>query len=193
MKGSAARKTLPLLDDENIGHEGRVESDHHQSVKVWLRLLSCSTQIETEIRRRLRTEFGMTLARFDFLAQLHRHPEGLRMNALSKFLMVTGGNVTGLTDELEKEGLVTRIAELADRRSSRVALTAKGRATFEKIALVHERWVVELFSGVSVPQRDQLHDLLGRLRVQLNQNLNPQPSNPLAPDPGTSSNKNAAD
>jgi len=187
MKGNTAREAMPLLDDENIGLEGRVESDHHQSLKVWLRLLSCSTQIETEIRKRLRTEFGITLARFDFLAQLHRHPEGLRMSALSKFLMVTGGNVTGLTDELEKEGLVTRVAEAADRRSSRVALTAKGRTMFETIASVHEGWVVELFSGVSVPQRVQLHDLLGRLRVQLNQNL----STPFVSDKGTA--KGAAD
>jgi len=177
MKGNAVPETSPLLDAASIGLEGRVESDHHQSLKVWLRLLSCSTQIETEIRKRLRAEFGITLARFDFLAQLHRHPEGLRMNALSKFLMVTGGNVTGLTDELEKEGLVTRFAEVADRRSSRVALTPKGRAMFETIASVHEGWVVELFSGVSIPQRAQLHDLLGRLRVQLNHSLShPQAS-----------------
>ena len=167
MKRASRGELLPLLDAGSIGLEGRVASDDHQSLKVWLRLLSCSTQIETEIRKRLRAEFGMTLARFDYLAQLQRHAGGLRMNALSRYLMVTGGNVTGLTDELEKEGLVERIAEPDDRRSFRVSLTRKGERLFEKIAAVHETWVVSIFAGMSLPQKAQLHDLLGRLRVQL--------------------------
>jgi DNA-binding MarR family transcriptional regulator len=167
MKRAARSELAPLLDDENIGLEGRVAVDDHQSLQVWLRLLSCSNQIETEIRKRLRIEFGMTLARFDYLAQLHRHADGLRMSALSRYLMVTGGNVTGLTDELEKEGLVERVAEPEDRRSVRVSLTKKGRRLFEKIASVHEGWVVAIFAGMSAPQKVQLHDLLGRLRVQL--------------------------
>jgi len=167
MKRATRQELRPLLDDENIGLEGRMAADDHQSLKVWLRLLSCSTQIETEIKKRLRAEFGMTLARFDYLAQLHRHPGGLRMSALSRFLMVTGGNVTGLTDELEKEGLVERVAERDDRRSYRVSLTRKGRRLFAKIAAVHETWVISFFAGISAPQKGQLLDLLGRLRVQL--------------------------
>ncbi len=158
---------MPFLDDANIGFEGRMASDDHQSLKLWLRLLSCSTQIETEIRKRLRTEFGMSLARFDYLAQLHRHPDGLRMNALSKFLMVTGGNVTGLTDELEKEELVERVAEPGDRRSYRVSLTRKGSKLFEKIAALHEVWVVGFFAGMSASEKKQLQSLLGNLRVQV--------------------------
>ena len=167
MKRASRGEVLPLLGDASIGLEGRVASDDHQSLKVWLRLLSCSTQIETEIRKRLRAEFGMTLARFDYLAQLHRHAEGLRMSALSRYLMVTGGNVTGLTDELVKEGLVERSADAGDRRSWRVSLTRKGRRVFEKIAAVHETWVVAIFAGMALAQKAQLHELLGRLRVQL--------------------------
>ncbi len=164
---NAARKKplTPLLDDQSIGLEGRVVSDDHQSLKLWLRLLSCSTQVETVIRKRLRTEFGMTLARFDYLAQLHRHTEGLGMSALSRFLMVTGGNVTGLTDQLEKEGWVERTAEPGDRRSFRICLTVTGRKQFEKVAVTHERWVIETFSGVNAAHREQLHELLGQLRV----------------------------
>ncbi len=167
MKRASKSELIPLLGDESIGLEGRIASDDHQSLKVWLRLLSCSTQIETEIRKRLRAEFGMTLARFDYLAQLHRNPAGLRMSALSRFLMVTGGNVTGLTDELEKEGLVERTAEPEDRRSYRVSLTQKGSKLFDEIASVHEAWVVAIFAGMTLPQKAQLQDLLGRLRVQL--------------------------
>jgi DNA-binding MarR family transcriptional regulator len=99
------------------------------------------------------------------LAQLHRHPEGLRMNTLSSHLMVTGGNVTGLTDELEKEGFVSREADPTDRRSRRVALTQQGRHAFEAIATVHEAWVMELLGGISTAEQKQLHGLLGRLRL----------------------------
>ncbi len=162
-------QTAPLLDDERIGLEGRLAADDHPLLKVWLRLLSCSHQVETEIRKRLRAEFGMTPARFDYLAQLHRHPGGLRMSALSRFLMVTGGNVTGLTDELEKNGLVERLPEPDDRRSFRVSLTRKGVRLFVKIAAAHERWVVDIFAAMSAPHRTQLHNLLGRLRVQVDE------------------------
>ena len=167
MKRAGKQEITPLLDDQAIGLEARSLSDDHLSLRLWLRLLACSTDIETEIRRRLRAQFGITLARFDYLAQLHRHTDGLRMSALSRYLMVTGGNVTGLTDELEKDGLVQRDAEPGDRRSVRVALTPKGRKVFERMASEHEGWVVELFGSVAEAERHQLYDLLGRLRVQL--------------------------
>ena len=174
MKRAAQQEVAPLLDEQSIGLEARTAHDDHLSLKLWLRLLACSTDIETEIRKRLRAEFGMTLARFDYLAQLERHPEGLRMSALSRYLMVTGGNVTGLTDELEKEGFVQRDAEPDDRRSWRVTLTPQGRKAFERIAAVHERWVVELLGGLSDDDRHRLYDLLGRLRVQLSARHEPK-------------------
>lgn len=157
----------PLLDTEAIGLEGRVSHDDHQSLKLWLRLLSCSTQVETIISRRLRQEAGITLARFDFLAQLHRHPEGLRMSVLSRYLMVTGGNVTGLADQLQQEGLVERTIDPDDRRSMRVTLTKKGRRLFETLAATHEAWIVSLFDGMDPAAMRDLYALLGRLRVQL--------------------------
>ena len=163
------RAAAPLLDHESIGLEGRVVSDDHQSLTVWLRLLSCSTQVETAIRKRLRQEAGITLARFDFMAQLHRHPGGLAMSVLSRYLMVTGGNVTGLADELEKEGLVERIMDPNDRRSSRVSLTRKGRRLFDKLAATHESWIVSMFERMGTAEMRQLYELLGRLRIQLAQ------------------------
>ena len=167
MKRATHTELQPLLGDASIGLEARMSSGDHHSLRLWLRLLSCSTDIETQIRQRLRGQFGMTLARFDYLAQLHRHPNGLRMNALSRFLMVTGGNVTGLADELEKEGLVERTADPSDRRTSRVSLTRKGRKLFDRLAAEHESWLVAMFGGMPKGDMTQLYDLLGRLRVQL--------------------------
>ena len=156
-----------LLDDHAIGLEARAGHDDHLSLKLWLRLLACSTQVETEVRQRLRERFGMSLARFDYLAQLHRHPDGLRMSTLSRYLMVTGGNVTALTDELEREGLVQRDSDPEDRRSWRLRMTASGRKAFERIAREHEQWVIELFAGVDTAQKQALYEGLGRLRVQM--------------------------
>lgn len=151
----------------DAGHEARAAETDHASLKLWLRLLACSTQIETEIRRRLRTQFGTTLPRFDYLAQLHRHPEGLRMNELSRHLMVTGGSITGLTDQLEQEGFVQREQAPEDRRAFVLRLTPAGRASFERMAAEHEGWVIELLAGLNANERLTLHGLLGRLRVTM--------------------------
>jgi DNA-binding MarR family transcriptional regulator len=156
-----------LLDDQSIGLEARVVEADHQSLKLWLRLLACSTQIEIEIRRRLRERFAVSLPRFDYLAQLHRHPEGLRMNALSRRLMVTGGSITGLTDQLEQEGYVAREPAADDRRATLLRLTASGRQAFEAMAAVHEAWIIELLGGLNATERSTLHGLLGRLRVTM--------------------------
>ena len=165
---AVASLDLPrLLGDAGIGHEARAASDDRLALRVWLRMLACSTQIETEIRRRLRARFGITLARFDYLAQLQCHPQGLRMNALSRYLMVTGGNVTGLTDELERDGLVTREEDPSDRRSFLLRLTDAGRQTFDVIAAAHESWLVELSAGVEASVLEGLYEQLGVLRVQL--------------------------
>lgn len=164
------------VNDEHLGHEARAQGDDHLDVKVWLRLLACSTEIEQYIRQRLRARFGTTLPRFDYLAQLERHPDGLRMNALSRYLMVTGGNVTGLTDQLVKDGLVERLDDLEDRRSYRVTLTPQGRADFARMAAEHEQWLTELFGGLPGADKDALYHQLGHLRQHLNATLrNPTP------------------
>jgi DNA-binding MarR family transcriptional regulator len=106
-----------LSDAQELGHEARAASGDHAVLKLWLRLLACTTQIEAEIRKRLRERFDISLARFDYMAQVYRYREGLKMRVLSRYLMVTGGNVTGLTDELEREGLVTRESSPDDRRA----------------------------------------------------------------------------
>jgi len=165
VKNDASRTQLQQADQ--LGHEARAAGDDHAALKLWLRLLATTTQVETEIRRRLRERFGISLPRFDYLAQLHRAPEGLKMKELSRQLMVTGGNVTGLTDELEREGLVERIDSPTDRRSWIVRLTPAGRSGFEAMAAEHEQWVLDLFAGLDARAVQQLHGHLGVLRVHL--------------------------
>ena len=164
-KRSTAATTL--LDDKQIGMEAGLSQKDHRAVRLWLRLLSCSTQIEQLIRNRLRVEFGTTLARFDYLAQLARHPDGLRMKSLSRYLMVTGGNVTGLTDQLVEEGMVKRTSDLEDRRALIVQMTPKGKKWFEMVAVEHEKWLDELLGRLDPKEMETLYGTLGQLRLVL--------------------------
>jgi DNA-binding MarR family transcriptional regulator len=150
-----------------VDFESRASRADHAALRLWLRLFTCSLMVERAIRARLRERYFITLARFDYLAQLERFPQGLRMQELSRRLMVTGGNVTGLTRQLAAEGLVERRMVYGDRRVQVIRLTAKGRRTFDAIAVAHERWVVELFGGLKADERDRLHALLGRLKAVL--------------------------
>ena len=141
----------------------------HTALKLWLRLLTCTTLIEASVSQRLRRGFGSTLPRFDLLAQLYRAPEGLRMSELSRRLMVTGGNVTGLADQLEHEGLLLREGVQGDRRAIRLRLTPEGQARFAEMASAHESWVVSLLSDLSTAEQRTLLTLLGKLKTGLHQ------------------------
>ena len=138
--------------------------DDHSALRIWLRLLTCTQLIERRVRSGLREEFATTLPRFDLMAQLERQRQGLKMNELSRMLMVTGGNVTTIVDQLEKEGLVERLDEPADRRAFRIRLTRSGDKTFAEMARAHEQWVVELLGGLSRREQDELLRLLAKLK-----------------------------
>lgn len=157
-------QTAELQDQELRAHE-----DHHASLRLWLRLLSCTTLIEETIRQRLRDQFDITLSRFDLMAQLERHREGLTMGELSRRMMVSGGNITVIVDQLENEQLVQRKVATTDRRSFRVLLTASGKKSFARMASAHEQWVIDLFCGLNDRQQDQLNHLLGHLKTSIHQ------------------------
>jgi DNA-binding MarR family transcriptional regulator len=162
-------KAGPKAVGMSVDAETRVHDDHHMSLRLWLRMLACTNQIENRVRQNLQSTFDTTLPRFDLMAQLERAPEGLRMSELSQRMMVTGGNVTGITDGLEKEGLVVREVDATDRRVFRVKLTAEGQKQFGRMAGEHERWVVELFGALSTRQKKQLLELLGELKRQISE------------------------
>jgi len=116
------------------------------------------------VRLRLRERFGTTLPRFDLMAQLERHPEGVKMNELSRLLMVTGGNVTAIVDQLEKEGLVERVDPPGDRRAFIIQLTRAGSRRFAEMARAHEEWVVGMLEGMSRREQDELLGLLAKVK-----------------------------
>jgi DNA-binding MarR family transcriptional regulator len=151
-----------ILDASDL--ETRLHTDHAEELRLWLRMLTCTQMIERNIRAALREKFDTTLPRFDLMSQLERAPQGLKMNELSRRLMVTGGNITGITDQLVQEGLVERLPVEGDRRAYLVRLTAAGRASFETMAHAHEAWIVQAFEGLGSKDMAQLHKLLGRVK-----------------------------
>jgi DNA-binding MarR family transcriptional regulator len=147
--------------------ETRAQKGDHQALRLWLRLLSCTVRIEKQIRIGLRHEFSTTLPRFDLMAQLERSG-GLRMNELSQRLMVSGGNVTGITDQLEREGLVVRTPYPGDRRAYTVKLTPTGLKRFREMAARHEQWIIELLGGLSRDEKETMIRELGKLKDHVN-------------------------
>ena len=146
--------------------EARGHSEHSQALRLWLRMLTLTQLIEKQVRAQLREHWGTTLPRFDLMAQLERNPDGLKMNELSRRMMVTGGNVTGITDQLVAEGLVERVDVEGDRRAFRIRLTPRGRVLFGDMARQHETWIVAAFQGLPPSEVEALHQLLGKVKQQ---------------------------
>jgi DNA-binding MarR family transcriptional regulator len=155
----------PTIDAEtSLAH---APPGHKDELRLWLRLLTCTTLIESEIRSRLRRDFDTTLPRFDLLAALDRAPGGMTLGAVSRRMMVSNGNVTGLAARLEAEGLVERRAVPGDRRAQLLRLTAKGRRDFARQSAAHEGWVADLLGDLPPISRATLFTLLGRTKASV--------------------------
>jgi DNA-binding MarR family transcriptional regulator len=152
---------------EIFDYETRANRGDHQALRLWLRFFVCSNLIVCRVRKNLRADFGITLPRFDLMAQLERHPFGLKMGEISRRMMVTGGNVTGITDELVAAGFVVRQTSKADRRAYTIKLTPAGRRAFSEMARAHERWIVELFGGLTAREKSSMLEALAKLKRHL--------------------------
>jgi len=147
-----------VLDFEEVG------SGRHENLRFWLRLLACTTLIETKIRGRLEQQYSVTLPQFDLMAQLDRMPDGLTMSGLSERLMVSNGNVTGIVKRLIVERLVDRQISKTDRRAFVVRLSKKGQVLFREMAKNHETWINELFAGIPAGDIATMMTLLARTK-----------------------------
>ncbi len=139
--------------------------DHKAELRLWLRLLTCSTLIENGVRKRLRESFEVTLPRFDLMAQLDKTPAGLTLGELSQRMMVSNGNVTSIVEVLVGQGMLDRKPSPQDRRAQVVSLTADGRRTFRQMAAAHEDWIAETFAGLNSTEEEQLMVLLGKAKM----------------------------
>ena len=152
-----------LIDAETKAVE--MPEDHRDELRLWLRLLTCTTLIEGEVRRRLRERFDVTLPRFDLMAQLDKAPGGMSLTDLSKRMMVSNGNLTGLVERLVASGHLARRTSPVDRRAQVVSLTDIGRAEFRAMAAEHERWIAELFGDLTKKDHEDLMRLLAKAKM----------------------------
>ncbi|MCP4183990.1 MAG: MarR family transcriptional regulator [Hyphomicrobiales bacterium] len=134
-------------------------------LKLWIQLLRNTRSIETEIRGRLRREFNETLPRFDVMAALYKNPDGIMMSGLSRVLVVSNGNVTGIVERLVKDQLAVRSQRDGDRRTWIIRLTTAGVEHFEMMANLHEQWIDELLQNIDPDHVDLLNtQLSGNLK-----------------------------
>ena len=139
--------------------------DHRDELRLWLRLLTCTNLIEGEVRRRLRDRFHVTLPRFDLMAQLDKAPDGMTLSDLSKRMMVSNGNLTGLVERLAASGHLDRRTSETDRRAQVISLTELGRAEFRAMAAEHEHWIAELFGDLTRREQEDLMRLLAKTKM----------------------------
>lgn len=154
--------TIPLDAETKVAER---PADHEAELRLWLRLLTCTTLIEGEIRRRLRDAYDITLPRFDLMAQLDKAPSGMTLGELSQRMMVSNGNVTGLAERLVQQGLLDRRPSPTDRRAQIVSLTAEGRRSFRAMARTHEDWIAEIFGTLTAEDVEQLMRLLAKTKA----------------------------
>ncbi len=149
-----------ILDSETKAVE--LPEDHGDELRLWLRLLTCTTLIEGEVRGRLRERFDVTLPRFDLMAQLDKVPDGMTLSDVSKRMMVSNGNVTGLVERLVESGHLDRRTSDTDRRVQVIRLTKAGRAEFRKMAAEHEIWIADIFSDLDAEGRPRIDAAVGQ-------------------------------
>jgi DNA-binding MarR family transcriptional regulator len=154
---------IMILDSETKAVE--LPDDHGNELRLWLRLLTCTTLIESEVRARLRARFNVTLPRFDLMAQLDKAPEGMTLSDVSKRMMVSNGNVTGLVERLVESGRLDRRTSDTDRRAQVIRLTKAGRAEFRRMAAEHETWIADMFSDLTPKEVRELMSLLAKAKA----------------------------
>jgi DNA-binding MarR family transcriptional regulator len=165
---------MAQADNETVDLEIIVQDTQEgkkPELRLWLRMLSTTKLISQEIRRRLRTEFGATLPQFDLLAQLYREKDGLRLGELSKRTMVTNGNVTGLVERLEGDGLIVRETPDGDRRVTVAKLTRKGEEFFSGMAKAHEGWLRDMMTDVEPQAIKVLLDDMSLVKASVSNHL----------------------
>ena len=139
-------------------------SRRREALRTWLRLLACESRMEQRLRSLFRENFNVTLPQFDVLSELEHADRPLTMSELSRELMVSNGNITGVIDRLVRMQLVERRRPDHDRRIQQIALTPAGAREFRRMAGRHAEWVNDMLDGLSQKDMRQLQALLLKTR-----------------------------
>jgi len=136
-------------ESSETGHRRKVET------RIWLQILSLESTIFGRLNSALSAQHGLSVAKFEFLAQVDRYPEGITLGKISENLKVTSGNVSGLVRRLLADGLITKKMSAQDRRSFIVRFTPKGRKLFDKANALHITTLATCFGEIPVSDLEQ--------------------------------------
>jgi DNA-binding MarR family transcriptional regulator len=135
-----------------------------QAIRLWFSLVGCFTTVERELRRRLRSEFDLSLPRFDVLTALVTFPDGLTMTDLAGKLGVSKGNVTGVVGGLREQGLIKRTRLQNDRRVMQVVITERGKSAWNEMQASYRAVVESMLNELPAKDARGLTTALTRLQ-----------------------------
>ena len=138
------------------------------SAGTWERLSQCYQMTQKQCRDALRGS-GLTQPQFLVLTQVAEE-EGIPLTRIGENMLVTGGNITGIVDRLEREGLVKRKRDREDRRIIRAFFTAKGKKAYQQAMPAYDRFLKSTFGDLSGAEMGRLHKSLDSLHGNLSQN-----------------------
>jgi len=145
-----------------------LEAGDQKHLKLWVRMLASSTRVVQILNKRMKEHTPLTLAKFDVLVAIDRAPGGvITMSELSRMLLVSNANTTGMVSRLMKDNLVEKWALPTDRRVYSVAMTSEGRKTLKHAIAIHKEWVDELLGGIEADKLDGLIDLFDHFKEHL--------------------------
>lgn len=142
-------------------HDREKQSLSKLALSTWIRMLKFHNLVMREARVGLSER--CTMPQFDVIAQLSREKNGTPLVELSRHLLVTAGNVTGIIDRMESDGLVKRSRDRKDRRVTRVHLTEKGKKLAKAVIPLHVNDIHRMFSGLNEEEIIQLRRLIDKL------------------------------
>ena len=144
----------------------RADQDEDAALRLWIRLVRLANGLQKDVDRRLRRDFGQSLARFDVLSQLYRVPDyALSVGELSSSLLTPTNNITRLIDRMQRDGLVARALNETDRRSVRIVATRRGVETFEAMARQNREWINRAFGDLSGARKQRLLSALQQINL----------------------------
>jgi len=158
----------PEIRFELVGDDARAQAE--SDFTVLLSLTETSDAVDKYVAGYL-TDLGLTSTKFNTLQALNQETDvGVTQNQLGSKLTVTGPNITGVLDRLERDNLVARETHPTDRRANIVKLTGEGQTLFEQAADVHAMRIRELLSALDEEEKRELVRLLKKLSVAAKKN-----------------------
>lgn len=151
--------------DTNLDTSSKYGPKAGKALDLWIKLARAYTTFNKLAVRDI-AGFGLTQPQFAVMESLG-HLGPMTIGELCRKMLVSGGNMTVVLDNLQKEGIIERIHNQADRRTINVRLTDKGEKMFEEMFPKHADFIMQRAAVLSDDEQEQLATLLKKLGLSL--------------------------